>query len=192
MYNTIRNFAILLLLFIITGCGGHTIKYVNPDANWAYLKKVAVLPFNNLTDDKYAGERVRSAFTVALMSRHVFNVIEQGEVSKVLSVIVRQEGLDEGRVVNLDKETLSLTGEKLGVQALILGSVDEYASSRYGAGSSVTISVRMIDTSSGIILWQAQATETGNSLWRRLLGLNEIESSVLTSRAVDSVLDTVF
>lgn len=180
-----------LILFVTAGCGGSTIRYVNPTANFSYIKKVAVLPFNNLSDDRFAGERIRNTLTVDLMSRGVFEVVEQGEVTKVLGVLFREAGVEEGRAVPVDKETLKLIGEKLSIQAVILGSVDEYSSSGYGGGGVVSLAMRMLDTNSGIVLWQAKTTETSKSILRKLIGIEEVDRSELTRNAVKSVLDTL-
>ena len=191
MYNSYvkRGGVVLFFLIFIGGCGS-TVRYINPTANFSYIKKIAVLPFNNLSDDRYAGERIRNSLIVDLMSRGVFEVVEQGEVTKVLSVIFREAGVEEGRAVPVDKETLKLIGEKLSVQAVILGSVDEYSGAGSG-GSIVSIGARMIDTGSGIILWQAKTTETGRSILRKLIGIEEVDRSELTRKAVKNALDTL-
>lgn len=196
MYNNITNATRFLLLFVlvavIAGCGGGTVKYINPSANLSYIKKIAILPFNNFSEDKYAGEKVRSALTIDMMSRHVFDVMEQGEVSKVLGMIFREEGFEEGRAVQMDKEMVKMLGEKLGAQAVILGSVNEFSSSRGGFSNNVvSISVRMIDTSSGIILWQANTTEVGNSTFRKMIGVDQVEMSILTRDAVRRAVSTL-
>lgn len=193
MYNSHMKMRSIILFFLIFvgGCGGPTIRYINPTANFSYIKKIAVLPFNNLSDDRYAGERIRNTLIVDLMSRGVFEVVEQGEVTKIISVIFREAGVEEGRAVPVDKETLKLIGEKLSVQAVILGSVDEYSGAGYGGGSVVSIGARMIDTGSGIILWQAKTTETSRSFLRKLIGIEEVDRSELTRKAVKSALDTL-
>ena len=195
MYNKLNTrfipvrAVLLVVLLALTGCGASVVRYINPDANFSYIKKVAVLPFNNLTNDRYAGEKVRAALTVDLLSRRVFDVMEQGEVSKVLTLVLRATGAEEGMVLELDKETLKLLGERLGVQAVILGSVDDFEDRR--SGGIVSLSVRMLDTSSGIILWQAKATASGGSIWRRMLGLEGVDTSTLTRKAVKEALDTL-
>lgn len=197
MYNTITNVTRFLLLAVLItvagGCGGKTVKYVNPSANFSYIKKVAILPFNNFTEDKFAGEKVRSALTIDLMSRQVFEVMEQGEVTKVLNTLFREEGFEEGRAVQMDKEMLKMLGERLGVQAVILGSVNEFTGSRGGGAINnvVSISVRMLDTSSGIILWQANTTEIGNSALRKMLGVDQVDMTLLTREVVKKALSTL-
>ena len=190
MYNNSVKIRMIVLFFLIFvgGCGGSVTRYVNPTANFSYIRKVAVLPFNNLSDDRYAGERIRSTLIVDLMSRGAFDVVEQGEVTKVIGVIFREAGVEEGKAVPVDKEALKLIGEKLSVQAVILGSVDEYSSS---GGNVVSVAMRMLDTSSGIILWQAKATETGRSVWRKLVGIEDVERSELTKSVVKRILDTL-
>ena len=194
MYNISMKIRVMVLvLFIFAGgCGGSSaIRYVNPTANFSYIKKVAVLPFNNLSDDRYAGERIRNTLIIDLMSRGVFDVVEQGEVSKVLAVVFRETGFEEGKAVPVDKETLKLIGEKLSIQAVILGSVDEYSGGGFGGGGVVSIAMRMLDTSSGTILWQAKTTEISRSVWRKLIGIEEVDRSELTKNAVKHALDTL-
>lgn len=198
MYNVFKKVKIksivqlFLIIIVISGCSRATIRYINPAANFSYIKKVAVLPFNNLSDDRYAGERVRNSLVVDLMSRGVFDVIEQGEVTRVLGAIFREAGVEEGRAVQVDSETIKMIGEKLGVQAIILGSVDEYSGGGgYGGSSIVSVAIRMLDTSSGIILWQVKATETGRSVWRKMVGIEEVDRSELTRKAVKNAIDTL-
>jgi hypothetical protein len=117
--------------------------------------------------------------------------MEQGEVSKVLSLMFRDVGIEEGRAVDVDRETLKMVGERLGVQAVILGSVDEYSGRGTGRGNVVSIAVRMLDTSSGIVLWQAKTTAVGSSVWRKMIGLEDVDRSELTTLVVKRALDTL-
>jgi TolB-like protein len=195
MYNmdminvTIRTSVIFFLLLVV-GCSGSVIRYINPEANFSYIKKVAILPFNNMSGDRFAAERVRNTLAVDLLSRGVFDVMERGEVSKVMGLVFRAAGFEEGRALEVDKETLKLLGEKLGVQAVILGSVDEYPA-RSGRNPIVEISVRMLDTSSGIVLWQAKSTALGATTWKKIVGIEETDRSTMTRKAVKKALDTL-
>ena len=181
--------ALFFVLVPISGCGGGAMKYVNPNANFSYIKNLAIIPFNNFSADRYAGEKVRSVLMVDILSRHTFEVVEQGQVTKVLASVLGEAGVQEGRVAQLDTETLKVLGEKLGVQALMLGSVDEYRAGR--GGSAVSISLRLIDTSSGIVLWQVKSTVLGSSNLRRIVGLDNVDATLLTRRAVKRALDTL-
>ncbi len=187
-----RRFKVALLVAVVlvmSGCGSSTLRYVNPDANFSYIKKIAVLPFNNFTSERFASEKVRGVLTVDLLSRHTFEVVEQGQVTKILASVLGNAGFREGRVVELDAETLKLLGEKLGAQAVILGSVDEYRSARGGA--AVSISMRLVDTGSGIVLWQSKSTVLGDNYWRRMFGIGVVDNTKLTRVAVKKALDTL-
>ncbi|MCK5237078.1 MAG: hypothetical protein KAR06_08840 [Deltaproteobacteria bacterium] len=197
MYNmlnmkktAIRTIFLLILTFVSVGCVGGSMKYVNPNANFSYIKNVAVLPFNNFSADKHAGEKVRATLAIDLMSRGDFEVMEQGEVSSVLTMVFRSAGLREGDVAAVDKETLRLIGERLGVQAVILGTVYEYSATVNSA--LVSISVRMIDTSSGIVLWTAKSDYSGTSIVRKIFGIEQQDKSILTRKAVRQALNTLF
>lgn len=181
----------LLLPFLFYGCGGTTIKYLNPTANFSYIKKVAVVPFSNFSDDKYAGEKVINALTIELLSRHAFDVIEHGEISKALNLI-KEGGFEENKNIQMDKETIKLLGGKLGVQAIIMGAVNDYSGSRGGSANNVvSISVKMIDIELGTILWQASTSKVGGGVGRKMLGLEDVDMSILTNQAVKTVLDTL-
>lgn len=186
-----KSTRIILLFFLVflAGCGGRVVQYINPNANFSYIKDVAVLPFNNLGDDANAGEKVRGAVIVDLMSREVFNVIEQGEVSKVLELVLSSAGGQAGMALKPDKEMLKLIGERMGVQAVIIGSVDDYGTS---AGVSlVSISLRMLDTSSGAVLWQVKSTASGSSVVRSMFGVSTKDMVHLSRKAVRKALNTL-
>ncbi|MFQ5899963.1 MAG: hypothetical protein ACE5IH_00200 [Thermodesulfobacteriota bacterium] len=180
----------LILLFSIISCGPAAILYINPEADLSYVKKVAILPFNNLSDDKFAGERVRSAVTVDVLSRSVFEIMEPGEVSRVTQDVFSRFGFEEGGAVRIDKEMIRAVGEELGVQALILGSVDEYIEGR-GRGSTVSISLRMVDVGSGTILWQVNTSATSLNMSRKILGIENVDRAELTRQAVKKAIDTL-
>ncbi|MCK4738899.1 MAG: hypothetical protein KAT46_03025 [Deltaproteobacteria bacterium] len=190
-----KIFLLVGCLFFLSSCvgalSGNTIKYLNPDVDFNYIKKIAVLPFNNMTKDKYAGEKVRDALTIDLLSRRApFEIVEKGEVSKVLSQLFRAAGLSEGTLAGVDAEMLKLVGERLEVQAVILGNVYDLESG--GQRAIASLAVRMLDTSSGTILWTAKSEANGTGFVRSILGMKSEDKSILTKRAVKSALDTFF
>jgi len=111
MFNDIWKVARFLLLPILFyGCGGTTIRYLNPTANFSHIKKVAVAPFSNFSDDRYAGEKVINALTIELLSRYAFDVIEHGEVSKALSFI-KEGGFEDDNEITSWVEYYTQAGE---------------------------------------------------------------------------------
>ncbi|MDH4227925.1 MAG: hypothetical protein OEV59_09305 [Deltaproteobacteria bacterium] len=141
-----------------------------------------------MSGDQFAGEKIRSIVTIDLMSRKAFDVLEQGEVAKHLGVVLRSVGADTGNVVGLDKDTLKMIGEKLGAQAVIMGSVDEYPVTESG---TVSISLRMLDTASGTLLWQSNATVHSKGFLKDLVGLGGTHKSDASKKVVKKVLNTL-
>lgn len=191
MYNKfITTVTLIIVGWVVVGCAGKTMRYINPSTNFSYIKKVAILPLNNLSDDRFAAERVKNSLTVALLSKQVFDVIDQGEVTKIVGFIFREAGYEEGRAVPADRDTIKMIGERLGVQALIIGSVDDY-SFRQSGNSVISLTLRMLDVSSGIILWETKVHEKGQSIWRNILGLGSTDKNELTRRVVNRALNTL-
>lgn len=199
MYNTgnmkiLKLITLTFVVFSTFGCSSGSLKYRNYQADTSYIAKVAVLPFNNLSNDNYASERVRTMFIVDLMSRNRWEVVEQGEVSKVLGQILRASGAIEGGVIEVNNETLKLLGERLGVQAVIVGSVNEYITSSSGSSGSmgeISVASKMLDAASGVVLWQSISTVSAGSALRNFLGLRNPNRSVITKKAVHKSLNTL-
>lgn len=177
---------IIVFLFkvsvILQGCGGTAVKqYIRSNANFQYIKKVAILPFNNLTDDKYAGEKVKSVITMEVLESGAFEVAEEGEVNKVVADVFREMGYREGELVSLDLESIKRIAEKLGVQAIFIGSVESYGQKGGGASYSiVSISIKLVEANSGITLWRGYQSQKGSSVMRSIFGIeqkNEIDLS---------------
>ena len=71
-YAKILIFAVLL---IILGCAGPA-TFINKEADWTFYQKIGVLPFVNLSQDRYAGEKVQSAFVTEMYLAKKFEVVE--------------------------------------------------------------------------------------------------------------------
>lgn len=178
---------VFLLFLVLSGCNGTPKHYIKAGANFQYIKKVAVLPLNNLTDDKYAGEKVKSIIIMEILERGIFEVAEDGEVNKVVGDVFREMGFREGELIVIDMETIKRIAEKLGVQAVFIGSVESYGQSRGGGTpySVVSLSLRLVESNSGITLWRGFYSKKGNSFAKNIFGIdqkNEIELSRDVSR----------
>ncbi len=163
--------AALLLGFCAAAAGGcassSTTKYIHPNADLSAIKKVAVLPFENLSQDRTAGEKVQKIFLTELLSLEAFDVIEPGQVSKLL----RSERVDS--VETLGPADFKRIGEALKVQGLFLGSVVDFADTRTGSTPTpdVTIQLRLVEVQSGVTIWSASRTRSGATASARLFGV---------------------
>ncbi|MEW6380640.1 MAG: hypothetical protein AB1611_13680 [bacterium] len=184
------SIAISIMTFVlcITGCSGVKSKvYVNPNTNFGFIKRVAVLPFENLTSDRFADKKVRDVFVTSLLSTELIDVPELGEVLKALE----SQGIASPEAVTGD--VAKSLGQILGVQGLVLGTVEEYSVNRTMAGSfpEIAVSLRMIDAKTGNIIWSISHTEKGGRLLPTVFGIGEDTLSEVTVKASKRIVDTL-
>ena len=69
----------------LAGCAtSKTTKYMHPNMDLGAVRRVAVLPFENLTQDKSASEKAHKIFLTELLSLEAFEVVEPGQVTQYL------------------------------------------------------------------------------------------------------------
>ncbi len=140
-------------LLLAAGCAAPGRFYVNADADMAYYKKVAVLPFANLTSDRFAGERVTRMFVTELVIAERFQLADPGEVRAVLE---RTGGLPTADGV-YDPKKLKDAAAEVGATGFIRGAVSEYQLVGNGSGERpiVAFDVEMVDVASSKVVWKA-------------------------------------
>ncbi len=179
-------FAFCSLLIFIYGCGGPE-HFVKPKTDISNIKRVAVLPMENFTSDEYAGEKVRRVVITELLSKGI-DVIEPGEVTRVM---IESNVRSVGSIKTADIQNI---GKTLGVEAVMMGSVEAFGISR---GISVTypeVTIHLIlhEASSGNIVWSVRNTVGGASFWTRHFGAEGITLSEAVRKAAKEAVDTLF
>lgn len=184
---------ILVLMSIATlyvgGCGNKipdSTVFVREGLDLNYVDRVAVLPFDNLTIDQYAGKRVRDMTLTEAMSSGKFDVVEQGVVDAVL----REMALSDE--VPIDAPVLKILGKRLGVNAFISGTVNSIRS----GGSSyqypeVSITLYLVDIETAEVLWRSTAYKNGYSLWNRLFDLDPQDDFEITLLLIQEMLGSI-
>lgn len=177
--NVARAFLLLLTLSALGCASSHQTGFLHPNADLGMIKKVAVIPFENITEDRGAGEKVTRIFFVELLALEVFDVSEPGQPVKVL----RAKGTS---IDALGPADLQRIGKELEVDGLFLGSVVDFNESRSGSSQDprVTVQIRLVDTQSGTTIWSASQTRSRAALSTKLFGVGR-ES--LTEAARDLV-----
>jgi len=184
----IRNPLLWIALLWACGCAAQPEVYHDPDMDFAAVKTVAVMPFQNLTGDKMAGERVRDMFINKLLATGAIYVVPPGEVARA---VARAETLTPETPSNQDVDRI---GAILRVDAVITGTVREYNEVRSGTVTDnvVSLSLRMIEVKTKKVVWTASATKGGISFLDRLLGSGGNPMNDVTEQAVAEVLDKLF
>ena len=161
--------------------------FLHQETDIKTLKSIAVLPFENFTRDKFAGEKIRRIVITELLLRGI-DVIEPGEVTRVLMES------DVRSLRSMKAEEIQKVGEKLGVEALMRGSVESFGISKGISVSypEVTINLMLIKKDSGNIIWSVRHSTGGASFWTRHFGTEGIPLSEAARKTVKEAIDTLY
>lgn len=180
-----------VLVLGAAGCAGarrSEVTFHDPNMDFSQIQRVAVLPFANLTQMTQAGDRVRDVFMTMLQATGGFYVLPPGEVARgVLRVRVATPQAPTG------EEAVAL-GKEIKTDVVITGTVREYGELRSGsvAANAIAVSLQMIETQSGKLVWSASSTEGGIGAGDRLLGGSGEPMNVVTEKAIRDLIDKLF
>ncbi|MEK6776208.1 MAG: GNA1162 family protein [bacterium] len=176
-----------LVLVCFMGCAAPT-RYHDPNMDFGSIQSVAVLPFQNLATQKEAGERVRDVFMNMLLSTEGVYVLPPGEVARGVS----RAQLSEPTAPSV--EEVQKLGNILTVDAVVTGVLREYGEVRSGTASSsvISLSLKMIETKTGKVIWTASSTKGGISTTDRLFGGGGQPMNPITEEAVSELIHQLF
>ena len=167
--------------------GMKSTEFTNPSFNFAFVERVAVIPFENLSTDRQAGLRATRLFATELLASGAVDVVEQGEVEAALTGLPSSQ---RGRYQALTKENIIALGEELEVQALLLGSVTQSETLRSGQVMTpvVTLDARLVETETGTAVWAATHTERGSGAGAKFLGTGGEPISETTRKCIRTLI----
>ena len=127
--------------------------------------KIAILPFENLTDNSDALTYVIPALKSQLEGKGV-EIVDEDILNKfLLKERVRSTGY-------ISKELAQKIGKELNVKAIFVGSINSF---RPGENPRVGLSARLINSSDGSIIWANHASATGDD-FTTILGLGTVKT----------------
>ena len=160
---------ILVIVDILSGCGVKTSSqsFLREDTELGFVQRVAVLPFENHSKDEFAAARARDFTITQGLAMGLFDIVDKGLVDSVLQEEVIEPGAP------LDESMTKRLGQRLKVQAILLGAVDYAGEGEKGnfAFPELSLTMRLLDADTAVVLWQASGHGSGYCLWKRLFGL---------------------
>lgn len=161
-------------------------KFINPEYDFSFLERVAVLPLEDLSQEQQAGVRASRLLITELLASGAVDVVEPGEVSAALV----SAGVANSQPTT---EQVIAIGKQLGVQAIVTGAVTQAENQRRGAAlvPVVTIDLHMVETETGQAVWAATHTETGSNAATRILGSGGRAISETMRRCVKQLVETL-
>ncbi len=183
--KSILSLILLSLMACATLSGTY---YHDPTMDFAAIKTVAVMPFENFSRDTVAADRVRDVFINKLLSTGEIYVLPTGEVTRGVGLV----GITNPSAPSAE-EIVKLAGI-IKVDAIITGAVREYEAVRSGSTSAniISMSLQMIETRTGKTVWTASSTKGGISMWDRLFGGGGKPMNNVTEEAADDLLNKFF
>jgi len=182
--------AVLAALFAAalgaTGCAAGPRLFVNPDADMTLYRKLAVLPFGNLSPERFASERVTRSLMTELIISNRFQLVEPVQTAAGIEKLALSA--DPGRAIPPEK--LKELAGMLEVQGFVRGSVTEYQVVRT-AGDEVALlsfDVEMIDAATGTVVWRASVSRKGRGPIPVLGGASSRGFGPLTQKACRDVV----
>ena len=177
---------VLLLVVALSACrSAQQTSYVHKNADLGAISKVAVLPFDNLSQERSAGDKVQKIFYLELLALDVFEVSEPGQVTKILRSQTSTDALGPADYQKIGKD--------LGVDGVFVGSVVDFADAHAGGTPTpeVTIQLRLIETHSGSTVWSTGQTRSGASMSTRLFGVGGESMTQAARKVVRAELGTL-
>jgi hypothetical protein len=190
--NRHKRFLIILLFFILIFSGGCSKRlpstYIDSKMDFGAIQTVAVMPFSNLARDPVVADRVRDVFTNKLLATGAVYVLPPGEVARG---IARAE---ISAPTAPSPEDVVKLGGIIKVQAILTGVVKEYGEVRSGTTGAniISVSIQMIETQTGKVVWTASSTKGGITIWDRMFGGGGKAMNIVTEQAVDDLINKLF
>jgi len=127
------------------------------------IKKVAVLPFKAPTE--LIGSSASDIFVTEMLRTRRYTLVERSQMSGVL-------GETEMALSGLSESAAIEAGRMMGADGVILGTVDEYGTLAYRGRSYAVVgaSVRLIDCTSGRVMWSVGHARKADSPVKTLSG----------------------
>lgn len=169
------------------GCAEHPQYYRGVVPNISDAKTLAVLPLVNFSQYDNASEIVLNALIVELLELKIFKVVDPGIVDAM--VLEKRLRLTD----RLPLAILQELGEQLGVEYLLVGSINEFSviQGKNTRLPTVSISLRIVSCDSGQIIWASTHSRRGDDA-ESLFGIGRIEDiQQLAVVTVEEMINTL-
>jgi len=176
---------LLALALLLPSCASGPRLYVNPDADMSYYKKIAVLPFANLSSDVMAAQRVTRAFVTELIMTDRFQIVQAEDFARSLQAA----GITPGADGSFDLAKLKEPATQAGATGILRGSVTEYQVDRSG-GSDIPViafDVELVDVNTGNVVWRSALSKRGKGRFP-IFGSHSRSLGRLTQDACEEVV----
>lgn len=152
----------------------------------AGLKKIAVLPFNNISGRKDAGRIVTDTYVTEIFRGGRYRIEEPGNILQFMI----QERIDT--IGEMELERISILGKRLKADGVLVGTVEEFDDGRASGGvPTVSVSARLIDSATGRVVWSEQWRRRGDE-YIIIFDIGSVRSvTALAQKVVREMIETI-
>ena len=162
-WNRLALLLFTLLLTIAGGCSPLTgsRSFVSPQADFSFYKRVGLLPFKNLSEDRLAGEKMTEVFMTEILIAGELDVMDPGQFNAVIAQVAKTNAPVAG--IELSPDRLAQVAEYAKVQGIFSGTVHDYRMVQIGGDQypQISMTVKFIDGPTGTVAWQNSISATG-------------------------------
>lgn len=190
MAKKVHTLLFVIVISVSYGCAVISSSpqfYLREGVDLGYVKKVAIMPFENNTEDEYAGKRIRDIATTQILTMGIFDVVDNGVVDSTLS----EMGINPS--APFDVPLVKRLAQRLNVESFVIGTINHIGDNRQGAFTypEMSFTLQLLDGDSALILWRVSDTLSGYSLSDRLFGLAPMDSFEIAIQLLENMLSTI-
>lgn len=185
--NLLAAFVVCLLALHASACAVRDV-YKDTTMDFGLIQTVAVMPFVNLTKEPAAADRVRDVFMTMLLARSGLYVLPPGEISRgIMKTGIANPGAPSS-------EDAVKLGSVVKADVIVTGVVREYGELRSATtlANAVSMSVEMVETQTGRVIWAASSTRGGVGVLDRMFGGGGEPMNEVSEEAVNELLHKLF
>ncbi len=178
----------LLSCAVSGGCGAGASHYLRDDVDLSFIRRVAVYPFFNLSQDMFGGQRVQSVFVTELLERGQVEVVDRGEMLAAITELKLHPD------TILSPEQVVALGKRLKADGIFFGTIEEYGLERSSDDPTyaITGNYQLCEAETGRTVWSSQMRTDGASLLRKLFGGGSAGMFDVARHNVRTALGTLF
>lgn len=184
MSKTKKVYSVIMFLSILVACETYTTKKVQitPPFNHSFIRSAAVIEFSNSSERKGAGKIIADRIEQLLLNESSYKVFSRMDIDQILN----EKKLDVKGI--LSSSAAMEIGKILGVNALIVGNVENYDIKFDKKSKEVTVAAtfKVLDTSDGRVVW----SKTAYGLYRSYYEDKESDFECF-EKAIDNLMTEV-
>ncbi|EPP5373341.1 CsgG/HfaB family protein, partial [Vibrio cholerae] len=163
---------IILAILLVAGCGSVAKKgYTNPNYSISSVKRIAILPFDGVTDANTAADMI----SMVLSNRNVFDaVVDRAQISDLIAEHQLPRDL-------LNDETVIAKKRLINADALLKGRVTRFEQGEpsfpLATPTKISMSLKLI------------SSETGQTIWTQLYSKSSAGRGLLAPSVDEMMID---